>query len=327
MVQVLLIGAVGARFCLAGYLALRAAFGPALWPLCIVEPVLFWICLPSAVLLLAALARKKRIAALTHAFILAVWLATFGHVLVPPAERPPRSPAAEPGGRAPELSVLTFNVGAGLASYAELVALLRRESTDLVLIQELTADQARALAGDLLDLYPHRDLHGLGIEGLGALSKFPLLDQELFRIFAKRPYQRVVLDVRGEATTVFNVHPGLSRLLVGPWSPNAREFERLGEAAAQNPPALIVGDFNATENMNLCRSLERFGLRDAFRESGRGLGLTFPVPGKYHGLPLPAFVRIDFVWHTAAFESREARVLPDAGSDHYPLRVTLERTR
>jgi endonuclease/exonuclease/phosphatase (EEP) superfamily protein YafD len=126
---------------------------------------------------------------------------------------------------------------------------------------------------------------------------------------------------------VFHVHPGLLRLLLGPWSPNAAEFERLAGAARQLSPALIAGDLNATENMDLCLILERAGLRDAFRAAGRGLGATFPVPGRYRGLPLPAFVRIDFVWHTDAYTCREARVLPGAGSDHYPLRVTLERAR
>jgi endonuclease/exonuclease/phosphatase (EEP) superfamily protein YafD len=309
--------AVGARFSLALYLLLRACFGPTLWPLCIVEPLLFWACLPSFAFLLVALVFRRRVAAFAHAVIVAAWLSLFGHVLVPPSEPTPA--------RGPTLVLLSFNVGAGLATYGEIVKLLRDENADVVLIQELTGDQERALANDLLDLYPHRDLHGLGIDGLGVLSKFPLVERELFRLSSPRPYQRVVLDVRGERMTIFHVHPGLFRLLCGPWSSDAGDFERLAGAAQGLSPALIAGDLNATENMDPCVILERAGLRDAFREAGRGLGLTFPVPGRYRGLPLPPFVRIDFVWHTEAFRCRDARVLPAAGSDHFPLRVTLER--
>jgi endonuclease/exonuclease/phosphatase (EEP) superfamily protein YafD len=303
-------------FVLAGYLALRAIFGPVLWPLNWVEPLLLWLCLPSFVGLIVALVRRRRLRALAHAGISAVWLVLFGHLLAPNTPEP---------GQGPSLSVLTFNLGAGMASHTEISQLLRSAGADLVLLQELTRDEERALAADLLVEYPHRDLHGLGISGLGVLSKFPLHESELLQLKGRRPYQRSLIQVRGERTTVFNVHPGLLRLFVSPWSKDAADFEWLAQAALQSAPALIVGDFNATENMDLCLLLERAGLRDAFRESGRGLGLTFPTFGKYRGLPLPPLVRIDCVWHTQEYVAREARVLEDAGSDHLPLRVVLER--
>jgi len=299
------------------YLILRAIFGPVLWPFSVIEPLLLWLCMPSFALLLIALVRRRWTAAAAHAVIAGAWISIFGHFLIPPPEAPPRSGQA--------LEVLSFNVGAGVASYEQIVKLLRVEAADVVLIQELTADQEHAFGHDLLELYPHRDLHGLGIDGMGIFSKYPILDAGLLQLDSRRAYQRAVIDIRGERTTLFNVHPGLSRLLFGPSSRNPRDFQSMALEARSAGAAIIAGDFNATENMDLCQLLEVAGLRDAFRGAGRGFGLTFPVFKKYRGLPIPPFVRIDYVWHTEAYVCREARVLEDAGSDHLPLSVVLER--
>lgn len=307
----------GAAVVLAVYLGLRTMCGPVVWPFSILEPVLFWVCLPSIALLVFALVRRQWGMSAVHASIVGVWIGLFGHLLIAPRELAPI--------RGATLDVLSFNVGAGVASHAQIVELLRREDADVVLVQELSADDERAFADDLLDVYPHRDLHGLGIEGLGIFSKFPIVEREWLRLEASRAYQRVVLDVRGERTTILNVHPGVVRLLVAPWTGDASDFARLASAATEAGTAMIGGDFNATENMDLCRPLAKAGMRDAFRDAGRGLGLTFPVFGRYRGLPIPPMARIDFVWHTAAYACREARVLDDAGSDHFPLRVVLER--
>ena len=227
--------------------------------------------------------------------------------------------------RGPTLQLVSFNVGAGVASFAEIVALMRSENADVVALQELTSDQEHAFANELLALYPYRDLHGLGIEGLGLFSKFPILESELFRLRSRRPYQRALLDVHGERTTIFNVHPGLLRLLCAPWSPDSEDFAQLASSVKQRSPAMLIGDLNATENMDLCVLLKAAGLHDAFRAAGDGFGFTFPVLGKYRGLPIPPAVRIDYVWHSDAYFCREARVLAAAGSDHLPICVVLER--
>lgn len=303
-------------FALAGYLVLRTLFGPILWPLCTIEPLLWWLCLPSAVLLVLALLRRCWSRTVAHAVILSIWLWLFGHLLVAP-----QAPAAP---RGPTLRVLGFNLGAGVAAHEQILELLRSVQADVVLLQELTLDEEGALGRDLVDLYPHRDLHGLGIDGLGVFSRFPLLECELFRLDSRRPYQRVVLDSPKARTAILNVHPSLLHLLAGPWSPVGGDLEQLAQQTVADSPALLAGDFNATENMQLAAQLQSVGLSDAFREAGSGLGLTFPVFLRYRGLPIPPAVRIDYVWTSAAFLCRSARVLPDAGSDHYPLLVELE---
>ncbi|HUR28227.1 MAG TPA: endonuclease/exonuclease/phosphatase family protein [Planctomycetota bacterium] len=305
----------GVPFALACYLVLRAVFGPVLWPFNVIEPLLLWLCMPSFVLLFVAFARRRRSAAIAHTLIACAWASMFGHLLFAPSQ--------PPAGDGEKLTILTFNVAAGLAPFASIERLMREENADVVLLQEVSDHHEAAFEHALSDLYPHRDVHGLGIEGLGLFSRFPILEKELAELSSGRPYQRVVLDVRGERTTVYNVHPGLVHLVAGPMSNDTADLRKIARDAHAAGTALVAGDLNATENMDLCGALADEGLHDAFRHAGKGFGLTFPVFARYRGIPLPPFVRIDSVWHSQAYTCSEARVLPDAGSDHLPLLVVL----
>jgi len=59
------------------------------------------------------------------------------------------------------LTVMTYNVGNGLARPERLVKLLRETAADLVGLQELTASQAQALQAELTSFYPYQVLHPL----------------------------------------------------------------------------------------------------------------------------------------------------------------------
>jgi len=52
------------------------------------------------------------------------------------------------------VSVMTYNVGNGLAHPSRLAHLLRLGAADLVGLQELALPQAEVLAADLADVYP-----------------------------------------------------------------------------------------------------------------------------------------------------------------------------
>ena len=71
---------------------------------------------------------------------------------------------------------------------------------------------------------------------------------------------------------------------------------------------------------------------DAFQAVGLGLGLTGPHWGNLEYSPfspavnalLPAYMRLDYVFHDGHFRSISAQVWPDyGGSDHEPLVVEL----
>src|SRR3954452_15398814 len=75
-------------------------------------------------------------------------------------------------------TVLTYNVGNGLAEASRLASFVRDSGADIVGLQEIDAHQAAALNGAAAEVYPYRVLLGSGFSGRGLLSKYPILDEE-----------------------------------------------------------------------------------------------------------------------------------------------------
>ena len=76
------------------------------------------------------------------------------------------------------LTVMTYNVGNGLADPARLATFLRENAVDIVGLQELAASQGRVLSSDLMDIYPHQVLIATGFSGKGLLSRYPIFDEQ-----------------------------------------------------------------------------------------------------------------------------------------------------
>lgn len=66
-------------------------------------------------------------------------------------------------------------------------------------------------------------------------------------------------------------------------------------------------------------------MQDGWREAGNGAGRTWPVAAAI-GLPrmIQPFLRIDYIWHSAALRATAAEVGADIGSDHLPVSLSLE---
>ena len=227
------------------------------------------------------------------------------------------------------LTVMTYNLGAGLAKPRRLVELLRRSEADVVGFQELAPDQAAVLEEGLGNLFPFRLLHPLGIPGKGLLSRFPLRDDELVELFPGRPDARVTVETPAGPVTVVVAHPPPPRL-GRRWGENAAAAEqvaRVVELATGGEPAVVLADVNRVRWQAAYRRLAGAGLVDAFARAGRGRGATTPVRLVAGGarLPLPPFLRIDYVWHTRHFRALAAWTGEDAGSDHLPVLARLVR--
>lgn len=88
-------------------------------------------------------------------------------------------------------------------------------------------------------------------------------------------------------------------------------------------PGVVLGDFNSTPWSTIGSRAADAGLVDCFAEAGSGFGFTFPVPFRWRRVPSPPCVRIDYVWVTRSWTAVSAEVLPDGGSDHFPVRASL----
>ncbi len=236
------------------------------------------------------------------------------------------------------VTVMTFNVANGLVSPERLVAYLRRVDADIVALQEVTSETEVALNRDLDDIYPHREIRGLGIPGMALLSRFPIASVEWLELSQGRPDLIATLDLDGEPITVMNVHPQPPRLSRSGLEtrPGATEqFEGILEiASGVEGPLVLLGDFNITPLHSGYAELEGLGLIDTFGAEGVGPGFTYPARLPAIGevdwalglLPVTPFIRIDYIWVSEHWQTESASVGKAIGSDHRPVVATVTLT-
>jgi endonuclease/exonuclease/phosphatase family metal-dependent hydrolase len=95
----------------------------------------------------------------------------------------------------------------------------------------------------------------------------------------------------------------------------ASQADTLANSIARSPhPVIVCGDFNDTPASWAYRRISR-GLRDSFREAGKGYGYTYR--GFFN------LLRIDYMLHSRSFECVEYSSPSFANSDHNPVSVKL----
>jgi len=217
----------------------------------------------------------------------------------------------QPAASGPVLRVLTVNLLHGRADAEAVVALVRRTGADVLFLQELTGDAVTRLKqaglGDLMS-QKAPGLRGRP-HGSGIYSRFPLSDgPPLMPVHAAQP--TAVLELPGgEVVELACVHPHPPR---PPWSRRVARWRQ--ELAVLPPPGelprVLAGDFNATLDHAVFRSVLRLGYADAALQAGNALTPTWGPAGR------PALITIDHV-----LVDRRCAVLASAvhavpGSDH-----------
>ena len=223
------------------------------------------------------------------------------------------------GGRS--LTVLTANLRYGNADPAAVVALARRSGADLVSLQELPAEELRAIdAAGARELFPYRVADTEGeVQGSALLSRYPLTG-------AARP--RDLRNAMPEATLHVPGAPPVLVKAVHPVTPLhddlafwEHSLRALPRATPDGGLRILAGDFNATLDHHLLRDLIGSGYADAADASGIGLQGTYPAQRLLR-------IAIDHVLvdRRARVTSASVHVIP--GSDHRALvaRIRLPQT-
>lgn len=216
-------------------------------------------------------------------------------------------------------TVLSWNVGNGLAKPDRLAAALRDSNADIIGLEELSEEQAAALEAGLADLYPWRALFGRGIPGKGILSRFPIHNLKHLSFHPERPDLQAQVEREGQRMHVIIVHPPPP----APQELNARakQMAALKKLVDLPDPVLMMGDMNMTHWQQAYHDLLAAGLLDAFAEAGHGSSLTFPT--RRGSLPLRPVLRLDYILHSTELATLDAWVGADGGSDHLPLFARL----
>ena len=295
------------------YLLLYTLSGTRLWPVALLANFSHWLLLPAFGVLPLALWRRRMALAAYSAAIALVFVILFGGLFVPRLRA-----AASP---APTLRVMAYNLNAGNATSDRLLPLIADANAAIVGLVELHDPQAEALA--TLPSYPYQIAYPGGIHGIGLLSRYPILEHEVFAFRpGEMPHLRARLDVDGVPLTVIVAHPPPPALHADGYraAPHmTADVTALAQMAAAHAPAILLGDFNLTDQSAEYALLPAAGLTDAFRAAGWGFGLTWPSRPLRGVLPVPPLVRIDYIWLTDGLAPVGAWVGGHAGSDHLPV--------
>lgn len=313
---------------------LRLVFGDRWWWLGMANSASLYLFLPLLVLGPLALLSLNRTAMLATAVPFLVLVALYGWVVRP------KSTLNKPKG-AVVLRLLTLNALYTNDDGAAIEELVDAEWPDLICLQELNPRLAADLVARLSEKYRHQVLiPEEGTSGLGIFSRFPLHDvgeivDPAREVGWKHGAQHVTLDVDGRSVLLLNVHalsswPTLNKQGRAVFERsfrlrNAQARLWLERVAQHDGPAILIGDFNQTDQSVAYRLLSK-KLQDVHLRAGKGLGHTYPaVIARWHGIPVPRrLLRLDYLFVTADWEALDFHIGEwDGQSDHRPVVATL----
>ena len=330
-----------------GWVLSRLAWGDRWWPVALLNSFPALLFVPAPVMLLLAIAARRRWVWAAALVPLLLWVGLFGWRFLPRVGGDAGASAASAALGQEQLRVMAFNVLAENRNVDGLARVIEKEKPDLIALAELSPSVDGALAQRVGANYPYRTrevLQGSSF-GMAIYSRWPLDD--LGSLQTGLGLRSAVADVRTPLGTVRFValHPRATHTVWYSWRAAVLAIqqsfhERRAQMAAVcdyveqwgDRPLILAGDFNMTEFSDAYRCANR-RLHDGFRVAGRGYGNTWPNDAVRYwplgGLSrLPALTRIDYVFYSGHWAAIQAHVPGDVtGSDHRPVVVTLKWKR
>lgn len=215
------------------------------------------------------------------------------------------APAAESGSR-PALTVTAFNAWASNTDIDVAEALLREDSADIVMLQEIGL-RAADLPARLADLHPHQQACRWGVR---------LISKHAFTASGcsdRLPAAWARITVDGREVTAVSVH--IARPFAPAWY-HGHSAALADLTASLDGPLIVAGDFNTGEGGFLMARQER-ALAPLTRATH---GLRTWPSGRLSPVPL---LGIDHVWLSEDLCAASVEVGPHAGSDHRPVSVAV----
>jgi endonuclease/exonuclease/phosphatase (EEP) superfamily protein YafD len=238
------------------------------------------------------------------------------------------------------ITVVTHNVGDGnVAQFNRFVA---DEKPDVLLLQDAGL-RHREIARTYASWF--RAQHG----GLVLVSKHPIIESALLRDAAwngRSVAARFVIQFQGRPLALYNVHLPTPRAQLSPFlqkrvlsslfldderaaantaattyqqylTARAGVVRRLVKVFAdEKQPCIVGGDFNLPDHGTLYHVLTD-DLKDAFAETGRGWGLTFPGARRNRGARfIGPWLRIDYLFAGKGWVPISCDVEPGQDSQH-----------
>ncbi|MEK7819654.1 MAG: endonuclease/exonuclease/phosphatase family protein [Pseudomonadota bacterium] len=260
--------------------------------------------LAALVLVAVALRTRARKTAAGILVVLAINAATLApYVSVMPAQA-----------RTPALTLVALNLRIDNPETDRVLAFLRRENADVVVLSEISPHWEEALKS-LADVYPHRvdklDCRPRINCSVLMLAKAPWQDAGVLRAEDAPPLVWARVARNGRDVTVIGTH------LMWPFAPRlqARQVETLAAFVRRlDTPVVVAGDLNLTPWSALFARLES---QAKLRRAKGGIVQTWPAGLVPFGIP------IDHALTDLPPDAVALRAGPDVGSDHLPIIVDL----
>ncbi len=154
------------------------------------------------------------------------------------------------------------------------------------------------------------------VNGLAVWSRFPISEAALEQLDDSTPVLRTTIEGPTGPFRLGAIHvtSPTSGAGTAAWDQQLDQLSR----ADTSSPALLVGDFNATDDHEQFRAILESGWTDAHGPKGCGLDATWPNARIW-----PTVLRLDHVLATEHFEVLAMDVGDNATSDHRPVIATL----
>lgn len=232
------------------------------------------------------------------------------------------APIYVPNGNAatgPQLTVLQSNLLFGGADSAAVVDLVRDNRVDVLTVQELLPEAVAKLTAEGLDeLLPYHFLKPAngGGAGTGIYSRYPLRDTKNYEGFILHQVSATMEHPDRGPIAVYAFHPVPPSFNFPAWS---SEMSRIRDILdAEQGPAIVGADFNATRDHAAFRALLHGRFAAADDQAGAGILRTYPADRAWGPV-----IGIDHVLLADA-TAESVRTLNVPGSDH---RAVLAQVR
>lgn len=216
--------------------------------------------------------------------------------------------------------VMYANVFYANQRFDEVLALLREENPDILVLSEFTPRWAERMAA-LADRYPNQILMPAPDPfGIGVYSRLPLTQRSSSLTESTTPSIVATAVVEGRELTLIATHT-LPPVRLRGFEARNQQLRGLAAESIRHPGhRLIIGDLNATPWSPYFRQLERTsGLQNARR--GHGLAPTWPAKMLPWGIPIDHLL----VSPDLQVDSLQALTIP--GSDHRAIVSQLSIAR
>ncbi len=225
-------------------------------------------------------------------------------------------PSARPATTGDRLTIVSLNLLVDNPHEDRVLAYLRHENADVVVLLEVSHAWADALV-ELEPLYPYRVVEPRRDPfGIAVLSKLPLTEPRVVEFAGGSPAIITGLPVGKAGCLLMAAHPLAP--VSADWSARRdAQLEAMGAQAGEEPrPVIVAGDLNTTPwGYGFRQLMAPRGLRDS--ALGRGVQSTWHA--RYWAPRIP----IDHIVVSPDIGVEARTVGPDVGSDHLPVEATL----